>query len=477
MSQPVSLDTGPTSGQGGETPSPVTSQSRQASVSGGLLSRLRSRLPPALVLMATNSGWLLTGTAIRLAVSFLTTVWLTRYLGPAGFGLYSYVIALVMIFASVSSVGMLSLVTRELVEQPDAHHRILGSALAIRVVGSLLAAVALGICALALHPDVDRQVALLVFGLVLFIQPLEIISLFYESRTQSRYIVWVELAALVVYVVLVVILITWGLDVMWFLGALLVQEVVVQLGSVVVYSRQGHRPTHWRFDARRARRLLFEGWPLVFSALGAALYLRIDQVMLGQLSTPAEVGTYAAAARLSEMWFVVPTLVVASAFPYLLRLRPVDASMYSLRLQQLYDLLAWLGITVAVLVTITAPWLVSLLYGQEFQASSSILQIHVWGGVFISMRAAFSKWLIAERLLVFSLVSQGAGALANVALNLFFIPMWGGIGAAWATVISYAAASYLALLLFPSTRPAAAMMTSTIGAPLRYLRTRGAARA
>ena len=88
------------------------------------------------------------------------------------------------------------------------------------------------------------------------------------------------------------------------------------------------------------------------------------------------------------------------------------------------------------------------------------------------MRAAFSKWLIAERLLLFSLVSQGAGAILNIALNLVLIPAWGGVGSAWATVISYAAASYLVLLLFARTRPAGAMMTRTVSAPWRYWKAR-----
>jgi len=436
------------------------------------ISSLVSRLPHSLRVMATNSGWLLTSTTIRLIVGFLTTVWLTRYLGPSAFGLYSYVIALVMIFASVASVGMLSLVTRELVEQPDSQHRILGSAIVIRVIGALVAAVALALFALAVHPDMNHRIGLLIFGLVLLIQPLEVVSLFYESRTQSRYIVWVELIASTFYLALVAAFIVMELDVRWFLVALLVQEIVVQVGALAIYTRHGYRPTGWRFDTTRARRLVGEGWPLVLSAVGAALYLRIDQVMLGQMSTAAETGTYAAAARLSETWFVVPGLIVASAFPYLLRLRQTEPGQYARRLQQLYDLLAWLGIGVAVALTIAAPWLVSLLYGPEFGASSTILQIHVWGGVFIAMRAAFSKWLIAERLLLFSLVSQGAGAIVNIALNLVFIPSWGGVGSAWATVISYAAASYLALLLSSRTRPAAAMMTRTINAPWRYWKAR-----
>ena len=94
---------------------------------------------------------------------------------------------------------------------------ILGSAIVIRVIGSLSAATALVLVAFVLHPDMSYRVALVVFGLVLLVQPLEVVSLFYEARTRSRYVVWVELAASVVYLGAVILFIAMDLDVMWFL--------------------------------------------------------------------------------------------------------------------------------------------------------------------------------------------------------------------------------------------------------------------
>lgn len=429
--------------------------------------------PGAAKTIASNSGWLLAHTAIRMAISLVTAVWLTRYLGPESFGLYSYVIALVMIFVAVSSVGMNSLVTRELVERPDDRNSILGSALAVRAVGSLIAVIILVAVTFALHPDADYRVALIVFGSVLFFQPLGVVSLFYEAQTRSRYVVFVNLGAAIAYLAAVAVFIALDLSVTWFLGARLFEVIVIQIGVVGVFAFHGYRPTKMRLVPSQARSLIGEAWPLVASAVGAALYLRIDQVMLGQLTTAAEVGFYAAAARLSEIWYIVPGLIVASAFPYLLKLREKSPERYPTRLQQLYDLLFWSGFGLAVVTTLAAPWVIDLLYGAEYAPSSSILRIHIWAGVFIFMRAAFSKWLIAERLLTFSLVTQGAGAIVNILINLAFIPLWGGIGAAWATVISYAAASYFALWIFPPTRPAAGMMTKTIGAPVRYMRHAG----
>jgi Na+-driven multidrug efflux pump len=57
----------------------------------------------------------------------------------------------------------------------------------------------------------------------------------------------------------------------------------------------------------------------------------------------------------------------------------------------------------------------------------------------------------------------------NVALNLVLIPRWGGVGAAIATVISYAAAGYFACFITPRTREAAWMMSKALIVPLRAL--------
>jgi PST family polysaccharide transporter len=82
------------------------------------------------------------------------------------------------------------------------------------------------------------------------------------------------------------------------------------------------------------------------------------------------------------------------------------------------------------------------------------------------MRALVSKWLIAEHLLKFSLISHGLGAVINITANYLLIPSFGGVGAAYATVLSYAVASYLTFWLHPSTIPIAKIMSRSLILPL-----------
>jgi PST family polysaccharide transporter len=126
------------------------------------------------------------------------------------------------------------------------------------------------------------------------------------------------------------------------------------------------------------------------------------------------------------------------------------------------------ALALAVFLQFAGRPLVQLLFGTEFSASTPVLQIHIWAGVFIFMRALLSRWLLAEDLLRFSLLTHVAGAVMNVALNLMLIPRYGAIGAAVATVISYASAGWLALFLSARTRPMGWMMGKSLLLPLRW---------
>ena len=78
------------------------------------------------------------------------------------------------------------------------------------------------------------------------------------------------------------------------------------------------------------------------------------------------------------------------------------------------------------------------------------------------------RWVVAEALTRYSLMTHFTGALVNVAANWLLIPRYGATGAAGATVLSYAAASWLALFLARATRPMAFMMTRALLLPFRW---------
>jgi O-antigen/teichoic acid export membrane protein len=245
-----------------------------------------------------------------------------------------------------------------------------------------------------------------------------------------------------------------------------IEQATLGLGFLSLYIRESTGIKIHLFDWYYGLSIIKQSFWLILSGIAAVIYLKIDQVMLGQMVGREEVGIYSVAVRLSEVWYFFATAVVVSVFPSLLKQRSDNLSLYNKRLQQVSDFLFVSALLSAICVSFLSPVLIPVVFGEAYKGSAALLSIHIWAGLFVFMRALVSKWLIAEHLLQFSLLSHGMGALVNVVGNYLLIPSLGGLGAAYATVLSYAMASYVTFWLHPSTLPIAKIMTRSLLLPL-----------
>ena len=116
--------------------------------------------------------------------------------------------------------------------------------------------------------------------------------------------------------------------------------------------------------------------------------------------------------------------------------------LYMSRLQKLYDILTWLAMAIAVPVTLFSTLIVSLLFGHEYIASAPVLTIYIWAGIPVSLGVASGQYLVNENLTKISFYRTLVGMIVNVILNFIFIPIYGIIGSAFATLISYSIATF-----------------------------------
>ena len=415
-----------------------------------------------------NTGWLLAERIVALVIGFATTLFVARYLGPTGYGRLSFLTAAVAFMAPIAGLGLAGLVTRDLVNNRRGESSILGSSVLLRLAGGVTALGILWSISLIGEwlPASDRP-WLLVLAAAEILTAFAVVDAWFQARVLSRPIALARTVAHGAGALFKVALVAAQAKFGYFVVAQAVESALTSCAALAVYQKHSGRIREWRFSAAFARRILGESWWLIPSGFTAVIYLKLDQLMLGSMVNVQEVGVYAAAARLSEVWYFLPIALVQSFFPQLLNLRATDGKAYHARLQTLFGILFWLAFLVALVMTGAATPLVVTLFGEAFRPAGAILAIHVWAGLFIFMRALLSKWLIAEQLTRFSLVTHSLGAVVNVLANLILIPSFGGQGAAIATLLSYATASWLALFLYQRTRGIAIMMTV---APLALLR-------
>jgi len=418
--------------------------------------------------------WIMGEKVATLVVSFLLTVLMARYLGPDDFGLYSYALSVAAIFMAAGHMGLSGLVVRELVSKPNLIGETLGTTLGLKLVGMSAGLLVLIIYAAYYEGFSSREfVMLTIAGAALLFSPFEVFDYWFQSIVKAKYVTCSRLFALACSAGLKIGFVFIGAGVSYFLAANVVQAIIVVVMLAVFFkATSAIRYSEWKFNWGRAKELFSQGVLIYIGSIFAVIYLKIDQVMLKWLTGSESVGIYAVAAQLSEAWYFIPAAIVTSFFPKLIKLRKENEGQFYQRFQQLLDFLFALAVGVAIAVTLFAEYVILMFFGNNYIASAEVLVIHIWSGLFVFMRAAFSKWILIENALVFSLLTQGAGAVINILLNLLLIPKHGAVGAAYGTLISYALASFFSLALYKKTRPVFFMMLKSMFFFVRYINIR-----
>ena len=178
------------------------------------------------------------------------------------------------------------------------------------------------------------------------------------------------------------------------------------------------------------------------------IYMKVDQVMIGEMLGEQEVGIYSAAVRLVEMWYIVPAIISMSFFPAMYKLKFNNPERYLQRIQQFLDFMVIVSVVAGILILIVAEQLVVLIYGSEYRGAVGVLQVYIWSSVFVFLMIATSSYLIAENKTMFLLFRHVLGMLVNVTLNWLLIPLYGIKGSAFATLIAYLFVAYLSSCLY-----------------------------
>ena len=389
-----------------------------------------------------------------MGAGLLVSVFVARYLGPERFGLLNFAVALVALFSAIASGGLGSILVRDLVARPEARASMLASALVLRLAGAALAiALVLGANAILRAGDVRSEWIVCIVALASLPQAWDVIDYDYQSRMLARPIVLIRGISFAASAVLRVALVLAGAALYWFACAV-VCEAVLNALLLNRRSRLEGAPIHLAAATwRESRRLLTTSWPLVIAGLSVSVYMRIDQVMLGQMLGDADVGLFSAAVRISEALYFLPVAVAASVAPALTAAYLRANRDYEVRFVHLTRLLVWTAILLAVVFAIFSGPIIGVLYGARFASAAAILAIHAWAGVFVSLGVCGTLWMTNAGFFKYLMAQTLVGALTNVAVNVLLIPRFGPQGAAVATCCGQFAAVFITIAVLRETRP------------------------
>lgn len=383
---------------------------------------------------------------LAIASAFLIDIVLSRQLGPEGRGLYASILVVPLIVTSFVMLGIRRSAVYHLGKNVFDKNRTVSGVMSLLVIISICAVLISGIALLVMLP---QGLTWPMTVLALLSIPVKLILIYSggifignEDFKRSNLQVWLPLFLDLLGIIFFVVLIKWSVN--GALLALVLANLAVSMMSLRYLS--SIYKIRLSLDKEVLISLAKIGVVYALAVVIMQLNYRVDILLLQKLSTMKEVGYYSLGVAISDKLWQLPSaigLVVMSRSANVDDILRLDRDIAKLvRISFLIVLLA------AIVLWLIIPYLLPLFFGSKFNPSIAVVRLMLPGIImFVIVRILSGRFSGSgqPKLLIGLFVPV---LIVNIILNLFWIPKYGGLGAAMATNISYSLGAIGMLILF-----------------------------
>lgn len=398
-----------------------------------------------------NAYWIIGIQFVKALLSLIISMFTARFLGPSNFGLINYAASIVTFVSPIMYLGINNILVKEIIQFPEKEGETLGTALIMSLLSSLFCI--LGIFTFtSLMNRTERETIIVcsLYSILLVFQSLEMIAYWFQAKLKSKYPSIVALIAYAVVSIYKIFLLVTKHSIRWFAISNALDYMIISLTLLVIYYFIGLQRLSFSF--KTARRLFKIGKYYVLSNLMITVFSQTDRIMLKLMIGDLSTGFYSAAVTCAGMTGFVFSAIIDSFRPMIFDYKKTDETNYEKSIVSLYSLIIYLSILQSVVFTIFAPIIISILYGSAYTTAIPILQIIVWYCTFSYLGGSRDIWILAENKQRYLLTINAVGAVMNVVLNYFLIPLLDACGAAIASVITQLFINYIFVLIYKPTR-------------------------
>jgi O-antigen/teichoic acid export membrane protein len=204
---------------------------------------------------------------------------------------------------------------------------------------------------------------------------------------------------------------------------------------------------NFKFDKQTFLFLVKEGWPFALSGIFVTAYFNIDTVMVSWIKGDVETGWYSAAYNFLFISMLFPSLANASIYPVLSR-QHKELHLLKRKINIWLLIQFATGIAMAIGIYFSAEWLISIVYGKEYLPGSSSLQVLGFVLPFAFLTNFLGVLLSSTNRQRTALYVTCFNVVINIGSNLWLIPRYGSIGAAYSALTSMFLSAIILLIIF-----------------------------
>jgi O-antigen/teichoic acid export membrane protein len=384
-----------------------------------------------------NTGFITAGTIALKAINFLYGIYVVRQLGDTRFGQYSIVLAFVGVFSIFAELGMSQYVMREMARDRSKIRVYFWNLVALRIILALIGMLFIPLASIGVGYSQE-----IIFGIIVYTSSfiLAAFSVPLGSVLAADERLGINTIANVVgqlfFIILGSIFLYSGLSFIWLIVANLLSLIPRIIISIVTIRRLHISDMPFELNPKLWPHIIRAGLPFGIVSLMLSIALSIDTVMLSWFHTEEIVGYYNVSYNLVIAMMVFFWGFKDAIVPSLSKVFVTDPTQVEKWYYHSVKVIIIISIPIAVGGFLIAYPLIRFLYTDTFLPSALGLQILIWD-VPLLMFAGFcgnmTTIIGAERS---AAKVNTINTIANVGLNLIFIPRFGLVGAALITVVT-----------------------------------------
>lgn len=387
------------------------------------------------VSVARNTLIQVVGKIIGTILGFTVVVMLTRYLGAAGYGQYTTVMAYLGFFSVIADLGLYLMVVREISKPGADESYVLGNMMGLRIVCAVIVLGAAALISFLMpYPAIVRTaicIGTLSFLMVAVNQL--IVGVFQKHLAMSRVVIG-ELVGRVVLLGATIWLVAAGAGLLTIIWSVVAGSVVNALVTLWFAHRRVRLSV--RFDFSYWRAIMAVTWPLSISVVLNLIYFRLDTVFLSIFKGSHDVGLYGAAYKVLEILVTFPTLFVGLVLPILTYHATTNRDRFISVFQKSFDVIVLAALPLVVGGVVLAKPIIVLVGGAEFSGAAVIFQLLLIAVAFLFAGSLSGHTIVAinkQRQMVWGYLTV---AIVGIVLYLLLIPRFSYYGAAIGTIIT-----------------------------------------
>lgn len=381
-----------------------------------------------------NIFWLSVSLVFSRLIRLAVILYAARVLDVAGYGTFSFALAVAGFASIFAELGISSLFVREVAKDPSLKSKYVSTAFSLKLGLMIIVALVVILVGPLITPIPEAKGLMALIALFFLFDGLRdfgfnLIRGLEKMEVEAGLSLITNLAfGAVVLGLLIHSPTPYHLTLGYVIGS--------AVGLIATtWALRGHlKKIAWGYSWKWVKLIATAAWPLALYGFFLVLLSYWNTLMLGWLSTPHELGLYAAAQKPVQFLEVLPAIFAGSMLPALSRLVDHDANKFRSIMGQSLAITVGIALPLAVGGILMGDQVITLMYGQNYSLASP-----VFIALIIAVVSSFPFAIIQSAILAGNLQKQllrpiALGTIINLALNFWLIPRLGALGAGLTTL-------------------------------------------